>query len=60
MSFIFGRKKGPVELVRSTKKHIDILTAAQADDEKTIKKVSAHAHTPHTTHHPPLLPCQSH
>ena len=39
MSFIFNRKKGPVELVKSTKKHIDILQAAQADDEKTIKKV---------------------
>jgi hypothetical protein len=46
MSFIFGpRKKSPPELVRSTKKHIDILQAAQADDEKTIKKVTTD--TPH-------------
>ena len=54
MSFIFGRKKGPVELVRSTKKHIDILTAAQADDEKTIKKVAAtHQHTAPKHSNPP-------
>ena len=38
MAFIFARKKGPVELVRSCKKHVDLLSAAAADDERLIKK----------------------
>ena len=38
MSFIFGRKKGPTELVRSVQKHISLLQSLPADDEKSLKK----------------------
>jgi hypothetical protein len=41
MAFIFGpRKKGPSELVKSTKKHIDLLEEHNRNsDEKMLKKV---------------------
>lgn len=39
MAFLFGhRRKSPSELVKSTKKHIDIISA-EGHDEKTMKKV---------------------
>ena len=39
MAFIFGpRKKSPVELVKSTQKHIGLLQSLPADDEKSLKK----------------------
>ena len=38
MSFIFGRKKGPTELVKSVQKHIALLQSLPADDEKSLKK----------------------
>ena len=45
MAFIFGhRKKSPVELVKSTKKHIDLLGPHAPQDEKLIKKVNRQAH----------------
>lgn len=44
MAFIFGhRKKSPVELVKSTKKHIDLLGPHAPQDEKLIKKVNRRA-----------------
>jgi len=49
MAFIFGhRKKSPVELVKSTKKHIDLLQPHAPQEEKLIKKVHKQ-HAQHTS-----------